>query len=150
MTAGDICLHGYVYFMLSAMQKKHSMQLHRRVSLRSQVSAKSVRSENDFVVPTTFQNFLVHLPVAPVVAAFSADCIHNDLAAGLSCLRINLEGASFERKRSVHGMKRTPQRPMHAALYRVESENKRSRFRLRYRMSRQSNQARERHKGYRA
>src|SRR5689334_964268 len=124
------------------------MQLHRRVSLRSQIPAKTVRSENDFTVTAAFQNFFMHLPVAPVVAAFSADCVHNDLTAGLPSFRINLEAATFYRKGSVHGMKRTPKRPMHAALCRVESENKRSRFRLRYRIPRKRNQGRQRHKGY--
>ena len=108
--------------------------------MRFEFSSGAIRPENDFAESRALEHVFVHFPVAPVIAAFSARSVYNDLAAGLPRCGINLKTPALQSKNSVHRVQRAPERPVHPTLRWIDREDQRTGSHLRRSMLRQGNQ----------
>src|SRR5437764_12778058 len=96
------------------MQQENSSHLERRVSLCLEFSRNAVQPKNDFAKSCALEDFFMHFPVAPVVAALSTRGLDNDFAPGPPGCGITLETAARQRQSSLHGVQRAAGQPVPA------------------------------------
>ena len=123
--------------VFAAMQNKNSMHLNRKASLRHYFPVYVLRSKDDFLVLSAFENIFVHFPVARIVAAITACRVYGDLTAGFAGRTVKLQCPTLECKRPMNSMERRAQRPVHLALIGIEHKYSLTGRRLRSGMPRQ-------------
>jgi len=110
MDVGNQAIIGYVQVRLQSdivvdtMEVEISSYFNLGVSLKSNMTANRDWLERYFREPIAFQDFLVHLSVAPLIAALPAAGVHYYQSGHLARGGVELQSAPFQCERSVHRM----------------------------------------------
>ena len=91
-------------FMIGAVDGENSVNADRGLPLKGYLSLDLIRTECNFRIAVTLQNFFVHFAVAHSVAALAAFGIHYDLAGQFARSSSQVQRTFLQMKCSVNGV----------------------------------------------
>jgi tetratricopeptide (TPR) repeat protein len=114
--------HGQREVVLGAVDLERALHLEVRFSLLGKGPDHALGKENDLRIARAFEDLVVHVGIAIVIAALAAGCVHHDFACRVTRLRIELDDSALQLERAVDGVHRGAQRPRDLGLRRIECD----------------------------